>query len=58
MPCPLPSKTSTTDLPARASASARCTSFWLMPRHILTLTPYFSSNAATSGPASSGVMVV
>jgi len=45
-------------LPARASASARCTSFWLMPRHILTLMPYFSSNAAIIGLASSGVMVV
>ena len=57
MPCPLPSYTSTGYLPARASARARCTSFWLIARHIATRMPYFFSNAAMRGPASSSVMV-
>src|SRR3989449_803360 len=50
---PLVSTTSTVLRLARASATARCSTFSELARQTLTLTPYFFSKAPTSAPMSS-----
>jgi hypothetical protein len=48
----LVSTTSMARRPARASVSVRCSTFSLAARQSWTLTPYFFSKAAASGPDS------
>src|SRR5712664_500598 len=50
---PLVSSTSTAKRLARASVTARCSTFSELVRNMLTLMPYFFSKAATSAPMSS-----
>ena len=55
---PLVSTMSASWRPARASVTARCSTFSEFARQVLSLTPYFFSNAAASAVRSSGTSEV
>ena len=55
---PLVSTTSASLRPARISVTARASTFSELARQVLSLTPYFFSNAAVSGVRSSGTSEV